>query len=139
VLRKLGLRADVVTSGEEAIAALTRLRYDVVLMDVQMPGIDGLEATERIRSGAAGGTTIAVPVIAMTAHAMQGDREACFAAGMNDYVSKPLSPRSLADALRRWLPDAPGAAIRTRAADAAAPDAPTLQTPTPQNREEVAG
>jgi signal transduction histidine kinase/CheY-like chemotaxis protein/HPt (histidine-containing phosphotransfer) domain-containing protein len=108
IIRKLGLRADVVANGAEAIKALGTVSYDLVLMDVQMPGMDGLEATRRIR-GTVGGSPSTVlnprvPIIAMTAHAMQGDRERCLAAGMTDYVAKPVSPHDLAAALDQWLP-----------------------------------
>ncbi len=138
ILRKLGLRADVVTDGAEAVEALRRVPYDLVLMDVQMPQLDGFEATGLVRSGAAGALNPAVPVIAMTAHAMQGDREACFAAGMNDYVSKPLSPRALADALRRWLPDNPTA--RTpHTPVTGAHETPQTPASTTKSREEVTG
>jgi CheY-like chemotaxis protein len=73
-------------------------------MDVQMPDMDGFEATTQIRNGACGGRNRAIPIVAMTAHAMQGDRERCLAEGMSDYVTKPISFQSLADVLSRWLP-----------------------------------
>ncbi len=99
LLAQLGYRADVAGNGLEVIAALERQPYDVVLMDVQMPELDGLEATRRIR-------TQWVPpasprIIAMTANAMHGDREACLAAGMDDYVSKPIRMHDLLAALQR--------------------------------------
>jgi signal transduction histidine kinase/CheY-like chemotaxis protein/HPt (histidine-containing phosphotransfer) domain-containing protein len=102
ILKKLGLRADAVANGLEAVRALETLPYDLVLMDVQMPEMDGLEATQRIRQGT--GPTAGIPIIAMTAHAMTGDRERCLAAGMNDYVTKPVSARALAATLDPWLP-----------------------------------
>ncbi|HLP16611.1 MAG TPA: response regulator, partial [Bacteroidota bacterium] len=117
ILRKLGLRADAVANGAEAVRALETLPYDLVLMDVQMPVMDGFEATKRIRQGQQDDETNAfgktprfkcrvsrVPIIAMTAHAMQGDKERCIEAGMDDYVTKPVSPGALAEALGRWLP-----------------------------------
>ncbi|MFA7329487.1 MAG: PAS domain S-box protein [Candidatus Delongbacteria bacterium] len=104
ILAKLGLRADAVATGEEVLRALADIPYDLVLMDVQMPQMDGLEATALIRAGQSGVRDPAVPIIAMTAHAMQGDRERCLEAGMNDYVTKPVDPRALAMALERWLP-----------------------------------
>ena len=104
ILRKLGLRADAVTNGAEAIASLESARYDLVLMDVQMPKMDGLEATARIRDPQSAVLNHRIPIIAMTAHAMQGDRQRCLDAGMDDYVTKPVSPQALADALTRWLP-----------------------------------
>jgi PAS domain S-box-containing protein len=107
ILRKLGLFADAVASGEEAVQALQSVPYDLVLMDVQMPVMDGLEATRRIRQGETFGIQPVlnpqIPIIAMTAHAMQGDRERFLAAGMTDYVSKPVSPQALARILARWL------------------------------------
>jgi PAS domain S-box-containing protein len=104
LLKRLGLRADAVANGAEAIKALETLPYDLVLMDVQMPEMDGLEATRRIRSPHSAVRNHEVPIIAMTASAMQSDREACLNAGMNDYVSKPVSRSVLAEALDRWLP-----------------------------------
>jgi PAS domain S-box-containing protein len=102
LLRKLGYEADTVQNGREALDALERATYDVVLMDVQMPELDGLEATRRIRwrFRSADGPTI----IAMTANAMEGDREECLAAGMDDYLSKPIRPDELARALARCRP-----------------------------------
>ena len=113
ILKGLGLDADAASDGEEAVEAVQRHPYDLVLMDCQMPRMDGYEATRRIRS--LEGDVRDVPIIAMTAHAMAGDREKCLQAGMNDYVSKPISPRLFVETLRRWLPsgadapeDAPG-------------------------------
>jgi PAS domain S-box-containing protein len=104
LLRKLGLRADAVASGAEALTALETIPYDLVLMDVQMPEMDGLETTRHIRSPQSPVLNHHLPIIAMTAHAMQGDRERCLEAGMNDYVPKPVSPQALIRVLRRWLP-----------------------------------
>jgi HPt (histidine-containing phosphotransfer) domain-containing protein len=75
-----------------------------VLMDMQMPEMDGLEATRAIRNPQSAVRNHQIPIIAMTAHALQGDREKCIEAGMNDYLTKPISPRALADALEKWLP-----------------------------------
>jgi CheY-like chemotaxis protein/HPt (histidine-containing phosphotransfer) domain-containing protein len=99
LLERLGYRVDVVADGAEALAAVQRTAYDAVLMDCLMPVMDGYEATARVRrlDGAAGQT----PIIATTASAMVGDREKCLAAGMNDYISKPLDPKALAAALAR--------------------------------------
>jgi CheY-like chemotaxis protein/HPt (histidine-containing phosphotransfer) domain-containing protein len=104
ILKKLGLRADAVANGAEVLKALELLPYDLVLMDVQMPEMDGLEATGHIRNRQSAVRNHDIPIIAMTANAMQGDREICLQAGMNDYVSKPVSPQALAEALKKWLP-----------------------------------
>ncbi|PQJ96680.1 PAS domain S-box protein [Chromatium okenii] len=103
ILKKFGLRADAVANGEEVLNALATLPYDLVLMDVQMPVMNGLEAARLIRNPASPLNNHAIPIIAMTANAMQGDREECLAAGMNDYVSKPVRPLALAEALEKWL------------------------------------
>jgi PAS domain S-box-containing protein len=102
LLAKLGYRADVVTNGLEALSAIERERYDVVLMDVQMPELDGLDTARRICELWPRGER--PRIVAMTANAMQEDRDACFAAGMDDYVAKPIRPEALADALRRARP-----------------------------------
>jgi len=99
LLERMGYRADIAANGLEVIAALERQRYDVILMDMQMPEMDGLEATWHIvKTWKAGKPRI----IAMTANAMQEDREACFAAGMDDYVSKPIQVQDLHSALEHW-------------------------------------
>lgn len=102
ILRKLGCRANAVSNGLEAIEALSAAPYDLVLMDCQMPEVDGFEATRRIRGGSSGAKNPRVPIIALTANAMRGDRERCLAAGMNDYLSKPIRPPELLMALERW-------------------------------------
>jgi CheY-like chemotaxis protein len=99
LLAKLGYAADVAGNGLEALAALRRERYDVVLMDVEMPTMDGLEASRRIHGEWPPGER--PRIVAMTANAMQGDRETCLAAGMDDYLSKPIRPEELAAALAR--------------------------------------
>ena len=99
LLAKLGYRADVVGNGREALTALEQGRYDVVLMDVQMPELDGLDTSRRIRERWTDGER--PRIIAMTANALQEDRDACFAAGMDDYVAKPVRPEELAEALTR--------------------------------------
>ncbi|MDP9484107.1 MAG: response regulator, partial [Chloroflexota bacterium] len=99
LLERMGYAADVAENGLEAISALERKRYDVVLMDVQMPELDGLEATRRIVSRWAPGER--PTIVAMTANAMDSDREMCLAAGMDDYLSKPIRTAELAAALGR--------------------------------------
>jgi CheY-like chemotaxis protein len=103
ILGKLGFGVDIVENGLQAVEALRHTRYDIVLMDVQMPEMDGLEATRTIRS--ADGQTLnpAVPIVAMTAHAMQGDREKCLEAGMNDHLPKPIDHVSLGRVLGAWM------------------------------------
>jgi len=113
-LEKMGYTADVAANGLEVLSALRQMPYDVVLMDCQMPEMDGYEATRRIRSGHLGDevteTRFAtadpkhVRIIAMTANAMQGDREKCLAAGMDDYISKPLRREDLQSMLERYTP-----------------------------------
>ncbi|HEX2569149.1 MAG TPA: response regulator [Polyangia bacterium] len=108
ILEQLGYRADLAADGIEAIQALERTPYDVVLMDVQMPNMDGLAATRAIR---ARGSSIHQPrIIAMTANALRGDREVCLAAGMDDYLSKPIVREQLMDALRVPAPSVRGKA-----------------------------
>jgi CheY-like chemotaxis protein len=112
MLRKLGYEPDVVGDGNEALASLRAIHYDVVIMDCQMPELDGYEATRAIRrleqQGAAPfNYATPVHVIAMTANAMEGDREVCLAAGMNDYVTKPVRLEDLHAALERCRPSIP--------------------------------
>jgi PAS domain S-box-containing protein len=99
-LEKLGYEARAVAGGGEAIDALEREKYDLVLMDCQMPKMDGFETTRRIRESG----SREVPIVAVTADAQAGDRERCIRAGMHDYLSKPIGPTALAEVLARWLP-----------------------------------
>jgi CheY-like chemotaxis protein len=109
-LRKLGYRADVAANGFEALEALERIPYAAVLMDCQMPEMDGFQATAELRRREGATRT---PVIAMTANVMQGDRERCLEAGMDDYVPKPVRLEDLDAALRRWLPGPDTAILAT--------------------------
>ena len=142
VLEKLGVHVDVATDGREAVRAVQDKTYNLVFMDIQMPGMDGLEATRRIRAAEDDGGTVgrsdnngaipesrhsspgetpqrgprfhgvnipasqnpSIPIIAMTARAMQTDRDLCLAAGMDDYLAKPLNPADMVKVLDRWLP-----------------------------------
>ena len=101
MLERWGCQVDAVTNGREAIEAVSRRSYDLVLMDVQMPEMDGFDATAAIRRQEAA-TATRLPIIAMTAHAMGGDRDRCLRAGMDDYVAKPISPQVLLRAMSRW-------------------------------------
>ena len=102
LLGQMGYRADVAANGVEAIGAVERQTYDVVLMDVQMPELDGFEASREINRRWPGERR--PRIVAMTANAMQGDRELCAAAGMDDYVAKPIRPEALAEALSHVRP-----------------------------------
>ena len=100
VLFKAGCVLDVVENGKDAIEALESKPYDVILMDCQMPVMDGFTATELIR--ASGELWNSTPIIAVTANAMSGDRERCLAAGMNDYLAKPIKPAKLVEVIANW-------------------------------------
>ena len=102
MLEKLGLRCDVAANGREAVEMSDLLPYDLVLMDCHMPEMDGYAATAQIRSRETARGRI--PIIAMTAEAMAGCREHCLAAGMDDYVSKPVTINDLVAALQKWAP-----------------------------------
>ncbi len=119
MVERLGFRADVAGNGLEALEAYSRIPYDLILMDCQMPEMDGYEATRKIREAekikgesqekpatdALRLTSTHVPIIAVTANAMQGDREKCLQAGMDDYLSKPIRPEELSKILAQWLPE----------------------------------
>jgi PAS domain S-box-containing protein len=125
LLVRVGIEVGIADNGVEALQALQRESFDAVLMDMQMPQMDGLEATKRIRDDPA---LADLPVIAMTANAMAGDREICLAAGMNDYISKPLHTGTLYATLARWthrdgLPTQPMPEVRLRGDEYAVLDA----------------
>ena len=100
---------DVATNGLEAVEATGRILYHCIFMDCQMPEMDGYEATRVIRQREAR-TGARIPIVAMTANAMESDRERCLVAGMDDYVSKPVQPKELGTTLQKWIPLADGAA-----------------------------
>ncbi|MFZ5774887.1 MAG: 7TM diverse intracellular signaling domain-containing protein [Thermodesulfobacteriota bacterium] len=104
LLTNHGILVDIAANGQEAINALLARRYDAVLMDVTMPGMDGLAATQAIRKN----LKLDIPIIAATANVVQGDREACLAAGMNDYLGKPIEEEAMLAALSRWIPTGNG-------------------------------
>jgi len=141
LLEKLGLRVTIVANGREAVQAVEQQAFDAVFMDLQMPIMGGLEATRAIRRH---DHLQQLPIIAMTANAMAGDREACLAAGMNDHVAKPIELKELVETLNRWVVAAePAAPVRqpeaTATADAEAP-LPTLDgIDTQQGLRHVAG
>ena len=103
MLRRLGWHADVAGTAVQAIKALETQFYDLVLMDVQMPVMDGYEATRCIRDPKSMVLNHNIPIIATTAHAMAGDAEKCLAAGMSDYISKPIDPKILESHSEKWL------------------------------------
>ena len=118
MLEKLGCRVEVAKNGREAVAACRRQAYDLVLMDCQMPELNGYEATQMIREDAVGGS---VPIVALTANAVSGERERCLRVGMDDFLSKPFKPAELRRVLARWgSPRAEGEAREEPASEAPA-------------------
>ena len=103
MLIKLGYNVDAVGNGREALESLEAINYDLILMDCQMPIMDGYEATREIRNSESEVYNPSIPIIAMTANAMQGDMEKCVNAGMSDYVAKPVLVHVLAEKLEEWL------------------------------------
>lgn len=103
ILEKLGFSADAVANGIEAVEVLKSIPYDLVLMDCQMPEMDGYEATGVIRNPGSAVLNHDIPIIALTAHALKGDREKCIDAGMNDYIPKPVNPKVIVEVIDRWL------------------------------------
>ena len=104
---KLGCRVTVVDNGSEAVATVQSGSFDIVFMDWRMPGMDGLEATTLIRQFK---TPIPIPIVAVTANAMPGDRETCLEAGLDDYITKPVNAQSLREAIARFVLDPAGSA-----------------------------
>ncbi len=136
LLQKFGYKADVAINGVECLKAIERQPYDIIFMDVQMPEMDGIEATQQVRkrqkqSAGRGNFKPGIAIVAMTANAMQGDREKCLAAGMDDYLSKPIKPEDIRKVLEIWGPKvapaasaAPTAQPKAQAPAAAQPAAP---------------
>ena len=118
MLKKIGYAPQTALSGEEALQALATQRFDLMLLDCQMPGLDGFEVAKIIRSGTSPFLDRNIPIIAMTANAMPGDREKCLFAGMNDYMPKPINPRTLAHKIATWTGQ------RTESSDAPPADSP---------------
>jgi len=102
LLTKMGYHADLVCNGQEAVAAVREKSYDLVLMDMQMPVLDGISAAKAIRSST--GPERNVPIIALTANALVGQRESCLAAGMNSFLTKPIQPDALRSTILKWRP-----------------------------------
>jgi CheY-like chemotaxis protein len=121
MLARAGYVAEVAMDGREALALLRTRRFDLVLMDLQMPVMDGLQATRELRQPGSGVLDPAVPVVALTANAFAEDRARSFAAGMNDFLTKPVDPRRLLDTLAKWV--RPPAATSPEAAHDAQPQA----------------
>jgi CheY-like chemotaxis protein len=126
LLQATGARVEVAGDGQQALDLLQTLEVDCVLMDMQMPVMDGLEATRRLRAQE---RLRRLPIIAMTANASTQDRRACLAAGMNDFVSKPVEPKRLLDIVARWAGHKPAESAPLAAAPEAAPTAATSAAP----------
>ncbi len=121
LLEKMGFGVVAVDNGQEAVRALEAGSFDLVFMDLQMPVMDGFEATRAIRDPQSTVRNRRVPIVAMTAHALKGDRERCLEAGMDDYVSKPVDPKKLATVTERWIGPSPDPAHAPEPADAIEP------------------
>ncbi len=104
MLEKLGCRVDIVENGLQAVMAVKKNTYDLIIMDCQMPRMDGYEASEKIRKNTTAYGDKHIPIIALTAHAIKGDQEQCLASGMDDYLSKPCSESQIEAVLKKWLP-----------------------------------
>ena len=135
LLTRAGYAVEVAENGAQAVDALKNGRYSLVLMDVQMPEMDGLQATELIR--AEEGAHAHIPIVAMTAHAMKGDRERCLAAGMDDYLSKPLQTKDLFEAIERWTQQPPPRAVLAQ--PTVSDEARADKEPPPLKRQESLG
>ena len=142
ILQQLGYKPDVAANGREAVEAMDKKKYDLVFMDVMMPEMNGLEATQEIRNrqkaGASENYKSRIVVIAMTAQAMQGDREKCIESGMDDYLSKPIRPGDIRNMIAKWMD--PKNSPQTKAPAAAANPLPTEGLPVDMERlSEMAG
>jgi CheY-like chemotaxis protein len=100
LLREIGLNVELAEDGAQAVALARQQRFDLILMDVRMPNLNGIDATRAIRADSGNAGT---PIVALTANAFDEDRDACLAAGMNDYIAKPVVPEVLCETLVRWL------------------------------------
>jgi two-component system sensor histidine kinase/response regulator len=104
LLKKFGIQVDIAANGQEALNSLENFPFDLVLMDCQMPVMDGYEATQKVRLPESQVLNREIPIVAMTANSMQGDREKCLEVGMDDFISKPVNPSKLQEVLKHWLP-----------------------------------
>ena len=133
ILQQIGYKPDVVANGQEALDAMDKKKYDLVFMDVMMPEMDGLEATRQIRNRQKAGVSenykSRIVIIAMTAQAMQGDREKCLASGMDDYLAKPIRPGDVSGMIAKWMvPEGQGARLSRPGFDAGSPvNAPPVE------------
>ena len=112
LLKKFGIQVDIAANGQEALNTLENLPFDLVLMDCQMPVMDGYEATQKIRLPESKVLNQRIPIVAMTANSMQGDRDKCLSVGMDDFISKPVNPSKLQEVLKRWLPESKSIAVQ---------------------------
>jgi two-component system sensor histidine kinase/response regulator len=135
MLTRLGVEVEIAENGEVALALLAEQHYDLVMMDCQMPIIDGYQATRLIRDPASRVLNPNIPIIAMTAHAMAGDHKRSLDAGMNDHISKPVDPSKLQQALTRWLPTHCQTATTGAAGDREKPVVPTTASPANKGEE----
>ncbi|MCK6544480.1 response regulator [Myxococcota bacterium] len=133
LIRRRGHTVTTASDGFAALSTLSRDTFDLVLMDCQMPGMDGYETTRRIRAGEAGAGNRAVPIVALTAYALEGARERCLASGMNEYLSKPISVAAMHEAIERWMTRIPTPSATALPTTPPAPDppapAPSVMTP----------
>ena len=112
LLKKFCIQVDIAANGQEALNTLENLPFDLVLMDCQMPVMDGYEATQKIRLPESKVLNQRIPIVAMTATSMQGDRDKCLSVGMDDFISKPVNPSKLQEVLKRWLPESKSIAVQ---------------------------
>ena len=130
ILKKMGLSADLAVDGHAVLQALERQPYDLVLMDMEMPDMDGPAATRRIRAHEGQGFPVDVPIVALTAHAGPADRQRCLDAGMNGFLSKPITPEALKRVIAGWLPGLVGAPGGAGGTDATGPPVEALDAST---------
>jgi CheY-like chemotaxis protein len=132
MIERWGWRVDIAANGQEGLDAVQRKHYDLVLMDCQMPEVDGFQATEEIR--AMSGPLAEIPIVAMTANAMEGDRDRCLEAGMDDYITKPIVGAELMRVLNRYAIGTPQSATsQSTGSQSTGSQGPAAQSPGPQS------